>query len=196
MSHSLVPVPLLSCPRCSSNEVNTIPRSYQFMFSGICLLCDNNCSSTKRLSFYQCVCCPPFNTRAATVGFDPQFSKTHKDSLAHEKYTRLCTQSTQLGSLSMDTDPNDDVNLNNVHQVEDFDKLSLNLSTLSHKIDNGIEITSVLHNRVECIVMFLPIFEFKEQLDLSLQGEIGEPTKKRYYFYLWQAISRLLWSCY
>ena len=49
----------------------------------------------------------------------------------------------------MYTGLNDDVNLNNVDQVEDFDTLSLNLPILSHNSNDDMEITSIIDNRVK-----------------------------------------------
>ena len=126
MSHTSVPVPPSSCCTCLSKEINNIPTSYPFIFSGFCFHCNNICTSTKKLTFYQCVCCPPFNTLAATIGFEPRFTKNHKDSLTHQKHVTLFTQSIQPSSQPMHTGPNDDVNLNNANKVEEFDALSLN----------------------------------------------------------------------
>ena len=69
----------------------------------------------------------------------------------------------------MITGPKDD--------VEDFDELSLNLSTLSHNSNDNMKITSVIDNRMESIVKFSLISDFKEQLDLFLQWKIEESTK-------------------
>ena len=62
--------------------------------------------------------------------------------------------------------------------VEEFDELSLNLSTLSNNGNDNMEITSVIDNRVESIVKSTPIFDYKEQFDLFLQLKTGESTKK------------------
>ena len=78
----------------------------------------------------------------------------------------------------MDTGPNDGVNLNNANQVEDFEALSLNALALSQDSKDDMEIASVIDNRVESIVRFPPIFDSKQQLDLFLQGAIGESTKQ------------------
>ena len=154
MSHTFVPVPPSSCPTCSSKEINNILTSYPFIFSGFCFHCNNICTSTKKLTFYQCVCYPPFNTRAATIGFESRFPKNHKDSLIHQKHVTLFTQSTQPGSQRMD-------------DVEDFDEMSLNFSTMSNNSHDNMESTSDIDNRVGSIVKFPPTFDSKEHLDFS-----------------------------
>ena len=62
--------------------------------------------------------------------------------------------------------------------VEDFDELSLNLSTLSNNSNDNMEITSDIDNRVGSLVKFPPTFGSKEELDFFLQLKIAEFSKK------------------
>ena len=114
MSHTSVPLPPSSCPKCSSKEINIGLTKFPFIYAGFCHHCNNNRTSQDEITFYQCVCCPPYETRAATIGYTPRFPCYHKVFVTHQKYVTLFTQSTQPGSQPMDTGPNDDVNLNNV----------------------------------------------------------------------------------
>ena len=72
--------PPLSCPTCSSYEINTWTTRFPFIFAGHCYHCNNNITSTGKITFYQCVCCPPYATTAATVGYTSRFPCKHKDS--------------------------------------------------------------------------------------------------------------------
>ena len=85
----------------------------------------------------------------ATIGDKPQFPCLHKGSIIHQDYVKLYTQSIEPGSQPMD-------------DVEDFNELSLNFSTLSNDSHDDMEITSVINNRVESMVEFPPIFGSKE----------------------------------
>ena len=94
-----------------------------------------------------------------------QFPSYHKDSLIHQKYVTLFTQSTKPGSQRMD-------------DVEDFDEISLNFSTLSNDSHANMESTSVIDNRVGSMVKSPTTFDSKEYLDSFLQLKIEESTKK------------------
>ena len=138
---------------------------FPFIFAGFCYHCNNNCTSQDEITFYQCVCCPPYETRAATIGYTPRFPCLHKDSVTHQKYVTLFTQSTQPGSQRMD-------------DVEDFDEMSLNFSTLSNNSHADMESTSVIDNRVGSMLKFPTTFDSKEHLDSFLQLKIEESTEK------------------
>jgi len=120
MSNSSDLGPPLSCPTCASYEINTWTTSFPFIFAGFCYHCNNNCTSTEKITFYQCVCCPPYATKAATVGYTPRFPCQHKDSRIHQGYVKVYTPSLEPSSPPM-------------HVSEDFDKFSLNLSNLNNR---------------------------------------------------------------
>ena len=117
MSHSSFLVPPPSCPTCLSKEINIWPTHFPFIFAGFRYHCNNNRTSQDEITFYQCVCCPPYVTKGATVGYTPQFLCQHNESVIHQGYVKVYTPSLEPSSPPM-------------HVVEDFDELSLNLSTV------------------------------------------------------------------
>ena len=131
MSHSSYLGPPLSCPTCLSHEINTWTTRFQFIFAGFCYHCNNNSTSQDKITFYQCVCCPPYATTAATVGYTPRFPCLHKKSQIHQRYVKVYSPSLEPSSQPM-------------HVVEDFDESSLNLSNwndgyLKNKRTNYLE---------------------------------------------------------
>ncbi len=159
MSHSSDLGPPLSCPTCSSSEINTQATRFPFIFAGHCYRCNNNCTSTGIITFYQCVCCPPDATTAATVGYTSRFPCKHKDSRIHQDYVKVNTPSHEPSSLPM-------------HVSEDFDELSLDLSTVSTNSNDHMEIKSVINSGVGTQVLFPLTFGSKDELDSFLRLKI------------------------
>ena len=77
-------------------------------------------------------------------------------------------QSTQPGSQLMDIFQNNGVNLNNVNELDDFDGLLLNISTLSNVSNEDMEISSVLGNIVETTFNSPTMFSSKGHLYMFL----------------------------
>ena len=117
-----------------------------------------------KITFYQCVCCPPYATKAATVGYTPRFPCEHKKSVIHQGYVKVYTPSLEPSSPP-------------IHDSEDFDELSLNLSTVSNNSNDHMDITSVIDNGVESQVQFPPTFGSKEELESFLRFEISASSK-------------------
>ena len=101
MSHSFFLVPLLSCPTYLSKEINIWLTHFPFIFAGFCYYCNNNLTSQDKFAFYQCVCCPSHETKAATVGCTPQFPCLHKNARIHQRYVKVYTPSIEPSSQPM-----------------------------------------------------------------------------------------------
>ena len=84
-------------------------------------------------------------------GYIPQFPCLQKDSIIHQGYVKVYTPSIEPGSQPMD-------------DVEDFDELSLDLSTLSKDSNDNMKITSVIDNRVGSVVKFSPTFDSRKNI--------------------------------
>ena len=145
MRHSSYLGPPLSCPTCFSQEINTRTTRVPFIFAGFCYHCNNNCTSQEKITFYRCVYCPPYATTAATVGYTPRFPCRHNESRIHQGYVKVYTPSLEPNSPPM-------------HVVEDFDELSLNLSTVLNNSNDHIDISSVIDNGIGSQVQFPPTF--------------------------------------
>ena len=165
MSHTSVPLPPSSCPKCSSKEINIGVTKFPFIYTGFCYHCNNNRTSQDKITFYQCVCCIPYETRAATIGYTSRFPCCHKVSVTHQQNVTLCTQLTQPSSESFNV-------------VQDNGEMSLNFSTLSSDTHADMETASVIDNRMGIMLKFPLIFDSKEHLDSFLQLKIKASTKK------------------
>ena len=123
-----------------------------YIYAGFCHHCNNNRTSQDEIIFYQCVCCPLYETKAATIGYTHLFPKNHKVSVTHQKYVTLFTQLTLPSSESFNV-------------VEDDDEMSLNFSTSSNDSHADMETASVIDNRMGSMLKFPITFDSKEHLD-------------------------------
>ena len=74
--------------------------------------------------------------------YTPRYPCLHKNSRIHQRYVKVYTPSLEPSSQPM-------------HVIEDFDELSLNLSTVSNDSNDNMDISSVIDNGVGSQIEFL-----------------------------------------